>query len=83
MRIFSASMATETNTFAPCPTSLNSFKSRNYFPAGKHPDEPTHFGGLVLITEQALKLGQTVASLPLAFFFRHKTEEIFHGAVCN
>ena len=45
MRIFSASMATETNTFAPCPTSLNSFKSRNYFPAGKHPDEPTHFGG--------------------------------------
>ena len=38
MRVFSGSLATETNTFAPMPTGLASFKERGYFPAGKHPD---------------------------------------------
>lgn len=38
MRIFSATIATETNTFAPMPTGMASFAERGYFPAGKHPD---------------------------------------------
>lgn len=45
MRVFSASLATETNTFAPMPTGLRSFKDRGYFPAGQHPDQMTLFSG--------------------------------------
>ena len=45
MRVFSASLATETNTFGPMPTSLASFKDRGYFAAGKHPDAMTLFSG--------------------------------------
>jgi microcystin degradation protein MlrC len=45
MRVFSASLATETNTFAPMPTGIASFKDRGYFPAGQHPDALTIFSG--------------------------------------
>ncbi|MGE8200738.1 MAG: M81 family metallopeptidase, partial [Variovorax sp.] len=45
MRVFSASLATETNTFGPMPTGLASFKDRGYFPAGKHPEAMTLFSG--------------------------------------
>ncbi|MEG1768591.1 MAG: M81 family metallopeptidase, partial [Comamonas sp.] len=45
MRVFSAVLATETNTFAPLPTSLASFQERSYFPAGQHPDEPLYNSG--------------------------------------
>ena len=45
MRVFSGSLATETNTFAPMPTGLASFKDRDYFPAGQHPDQLTLFSG--------------------------------------
>ncbi|MBS0341400.1 MAG: M81 family metallopeptidase, partial [Proteobacteria bacterium] len=45
MRIFSASLATETNTFGPMPTGLASFRERGYFPAGQHPDNLTLFSG--------------------------------------
>jgi microcystin degradation protein MlrC len=38
MRVFSGSLATETNTFGPMPTGIASFRDRGYFPAGKHPD---------------------------------------------
>jgi len=38
MRVFSAALATETNTFAPMPTGLSSFHERAYYPAGSHPD---------------------------------------------
>jgi microcystin degradation protein MlrC len=44
MRIFSAGLGTETNTFAPLPTSIESFHGREYFPAGTHPDTPTAMG---------------------------------------
>ncbi|MEM8664081.1 MAG: M81 family metallopeptidase, partial [Pseudomonadota bacterium] len=39
MRIFTASLATETNTFSPIPTSRASFEATFYAPAGEHPDE--------------------------------------------
>jgi microcystin degradation protein MlrC len=38
MRVFSAALATETNTFAPMPTGLSSFHERAYYPGGQHPD---------------------------------------------
>ena len=45
MRIFTASLATETNTFATLPTGLQAFRDGVYFPAGTHPDSPSFFGG--------------------------------------
>ena len=36
MRIFAASLATETNTFSPIPTSRGSFEEAFYAPAGQH-----------------------------------------------
>ena len=45
MRVFSASLATETNTFGPMPTGLSSFKDRGYYAAGQHPDSMTMFTG--------------------------------------
>ena len=41
MRIFTASLATETNTFSPVPTDLASFEGAFYAPPGKHPETPT------------------------------------------
>ena len=41
MRIFAASIGTETNTFAPIPTSLESFHEAFYAPPGQHPADPT------------------------------------------
>ena len=38
MRVFTATLATETNTFAPMPTGLAGFKERGYYKAGQHPD---------------------------------------------
>jgi microcystin degradation protein MlrC len=45
MRVFSGSLATETNTFGPMPTSLASFRDRGYFPAGQYPDQLSLFAG--------------------------------------
>lgn len=41
MRIFTASLATETNTFSPVPTDRASFESAFYAPPGRHPEAPT------------------------------------------
>ena len=41
MRIFTASLGTETNTYAPIPTDRNAFESTFYAPPGKHPQHPT------------------------------------------
>jgi microcystin degradation protein MlrC len=40
MRLFSATLATETNTFSPLPTSLDSFKETVFWRPGEHPDVP-------------------------------------------
>jgi microcystin degradation protein MlrC len=45
MRVFTGGIATETNTFAPMPTGLASFRDRGYFPAGTHPDQLSFFAG--------------------------------------
>ncbi len=41
MRIFTASLATETNTFSPVPTDRASFEMAFYAGPGEHPDTPT------------------------------------------
>ena len=41
MRMFAASIGTETNTFAPIPTALESFHEAFYAPPGQHPPDPT------------------------------------------
>lgn len=41
MRVFAASLATETNTFSPIPTDLSSFHGTFYAPPGEHPETPT------------------------------------------
>ena len=45
MRVFSGSLATESNTFAPMPTGLSTFHDRGYFGAGQHPEQMTFFAG--------------------------------------
>lgn len=39
MRLFAASLGTETNTFAPIPTALSSFHESFYAPPGQHPED--------------------------------------------
>ena len=41
MRIFAASIGTETNTFSPIPTALESFHESFYAAPGQHPEQPT------------------------------------------
>jgi microcystin degradation protein MlrC len=45
MRVFSAALATETNTFAPMPTGVSAFHERAYYPAGQHPNAMQMHGG--------------------------------------
>lgn len=61
MRVFTAALATETNTFAPVPTGLASFKDREYFRAGQHPDHITGSAGpLWALREVSAAKGWTV-----------------------
>ena len=39
MRIFSATIATETNTFSPMPTSLDLYKEGVFYRPGEHPTD--------------------------------------------
>lgn len=41
MRVFTASLATETNTFSPVPTDRSSFSAAFYARPGAHPETPT------------------------------------------
>ena len=41
MRVFVASLATETNTFSPIPTDRAAFEGAFYAPPGTHPETPT------------------------------------------
>ena len=41
MRVFTASLATETNTFSPLPTDRAAFEAAFYAGPGKHPETPT------------------------------------------
>lgn len=47
MRLFTAALALEANTFSPLPTSFEAFVEKLYFPPGTHPAEPRHQTGAV------------------------------------
>ncbi len=68
MKVFSATLATETNTFAPMPTGLDAFEERGVFEAGAHPDAPTLFTGPLWAARlRAKALGLTLAEGLCAF----------------
>ena len=52
MRVFTASLATETNTFGPIPTGADAFKARGYFPAGTHPQALSFFAAPLWVARQ-------------------------------
>lgn len=49
MRIFSASIGTESNTFSPIPTGLASFLGPRHYAPGKAPDEPQHYTAPIVV----------------------------------
>ena len=49
MRLFTATLATETNTFSPVPTDMHAFKAAFYAGPGEHPDTPTLCSSVVPI----------------------------------
>jgi microcystin degradation protein MlrC len=55
MRIFAASLATETNSFSPIPTSRETYEQRLYFPPGKHPDHGTLCTGPLWVARRRAK----------------------------
>lgn len=55
MRVFTASLATETNTFSPVPTDRASFEMAFYAPPGRHPDTPTLCSSPVVILRRRAK----------------------------
>ncbi|MCO5083492.1 MAG: M81 family metallopeptidase [Rhizobiaceae bacterium] len=61
MRIFTASLATETNTFSPVPTDRASFEMAFYAGPGRHPDTPTLCSSpIVALRARAKQDGLTV-----------------------
>ncbi len=61
MRIFTATLATETNTFGPLPTGLASYQERGFYPAGQHPDHMSFFAApLWALRQRARERGWTV-----------------------
>jgi microcystin degradation protein MlrC len=55
MRLFTASLATETNTFSPIPTSLTNFEEAFHAPPGKHPDVPKLCTGPLMVARKRAK----------------------------
>jgi microcystin degradation protein MlrC len=83
VKAFAASLATETNTFAPLPTGLDAFRDRGYFPAGTHPDVPQLFTGPLWAARlRAKDLGLTLVeglcagAMPAGTTTRHAHEAL-------
>ncbi|MBK8084795.1 MAG: M81 family metallopeptidase [Devosia sp.] len=61
MRVFTASLATETNTFSPVPTDMASFKHTFYAAPGEHPETPTLCSSpMVVLRQRAAAEGFTL-----------------------
>jgi len=52
MRVFTATLGTETNTFSPLPTGLSAFRARMFWRPGEHPDYATEQTGPLWICRQ-------------------------------
>jgi len=58
MRLFTAALALEANTFSPLPTAYEAFLEKLYFPPGTHPAEPRHqTGAFFAAREGAARFG--------------------------
>ncbi|MCH8529226.1 MAG: M81 family metallopeptidase [Saccharospirillum sp.] len=55
MRVFTASVATETNTFSPIFTDLRSFTDTFYARPGEHPDTPTLCSAPIIACREILR----------------------------
>jgi microcystin degradation protein MlrC len=55
MRVFTATLVTETNTFSPIPTGMAAFRHDLLCRAGEHPDRPTLFTGPLWAARQRAK----------------------------
>jgi microcystin degradation protein MlrC len=55
MRVFTASLATETNTFSPVPTDMASFRGAFYAPPGMHPETPTLCSAPIVVLRRRAK----------------------------
>ena len=62
MRLFSATIATETNTFSPLPTSIDAFKESVYLRPGEHPGDAPRMctAPLFVARQRAAKDGFTL-----------------------
>jgi microcystin degradation protein MlrC len=83
MRIFTASLATETNTFSPIPTGIDSFKSRGYYRAGQHPDSMLQFAGPLWAARERAKVhgwtvieGTVAGAMPAGLTTRYAYETL-------
>ena len=52
MRIFTAALALEANTFGPLPSAYRAFTDKTYFPPGQHPDYATLQTAAVWVTRE-------------------------------
>ncbi|WP_336055094.1 M81 family metallopeptidase [Nitratireductor sp. CH_MIT9313-5] len=55
MRVFTASLATETNTFSPVPTDREAFEMAFYAGPGEHPETPTLCSAPIPVLRQRAK----------------------------
>ncbi|HYM33357.1 MAG TPA: M81 family metallopeptidase [Candidatus Cybelea sp.] len=55
MKVFTATLGTETNTFSPIPTGMQTFAETFLFHAGEHPDHPALFTGPLWAARQRAK----------------------------
>lgn len=83
MRIFAASLSTETNTFSPLPTGLDAFKARGYYPSGSHPDQMLQFSGPLWVARErarengwTLVEGMVAGAVPAGLTTRHAFETL-------
>ncbi len=68
MRVFTATLGTETNTFAPMPAGVASFKEGIWYPAGEHPARMTAFSApLFVAREKCVQLGWELREGLVAF----------------
>ena len=57
MRLFAATLATETNTFSPLPTSLEAYKEGVFLRPGEHPDDAPRMCTAPLFVARAARRG--------------------------
>lgn len=83
MRVFSGSLATETNTFAPMPTGVADYRECCYYPAGQHPDTMQMYSGPLWAARQrgvgknwTLLEGMVASATPGGITTRHAYESL-------